>query len=57
MTNIKKHQMKNLCDGMKKVMGPTGENGNRVCWYIAIEKKYEEDTFGILDHNMIMIIT
>jgi hypothetical protein len=49
--------MKNLCDGMKKVMGPTGENGNRVCWYIAIEKKYEEDTFGILDHNMIMIIT
>ncbi len=39
MTNSKKHYMKNLSDGMKKVTGPTGENGNRVCQYIAIEKK------------------
>jgi hypothetical protein len=44
--------MKNLCDGMKKVMGPTGENGNRVCQYIAIEKKIMKKT-----HSGFLIIT
>jgi hypothetical protein len=38
-TNIKKHWMKNLCNGMRKLAGRMGENGDRVCWCIAIEKK------------------
>jgi hypothetical protein len=38
-TDIKKHWMKNLCNGMKKVTDWTGENGDRACRCIAIEKK------------------
>jgi hypothetical protein len=37
--DIKKHWMKNLCNGMRKLTGHTGENGDRVCWCIAIKKK------------------
>ncbi len=37
-TNIKKHWMKNLCNGMRKLTGCLRENGDRVCWCIAIKK-------------------
>jgi hypothetical protein len=38
-TDIKKHWMKNLCNGMRKLMDRTEENGNRFGWCIAIKKK------------------
>jgi hypothetical protein len=43
-TNVKKHWMKNLCNSMKKPMGWTGENGDRICRCIAIEKKIMRKT-------------
>jgi hypothetical protein len=43
-TNIKKHWMKNLCNGMKKVTVWTGENVNRICWCISIKKKIMKKT-------------
>ncbi len=30
-TNVKKHWLKNLCNSMKKPMGRTGDNGDRIC--------------------------
>jgi hypothetical protein len=30
-TDVKKHWLKNLCNSMKKPMGQTGENGDRIC--------------------------
>jgi hypothetical protein len=44
MTNIKKHWIKNLCNGMRKLTGHTGENGDRVCRCIAIKKKIIKKT-------------
>ena len=37
-TDVKKHWIKNLCNGMKKPTGSTGENNDRVHRCIAIEK-------------------
>ena len=42
--DIKKHWMKNLCNNMKKPTGSTGENGDRVCKCISIEKKIMRKT-------------
>ena len=42
--DIKKHWMKNLCNSMKKPTGSTGENGDRVCKCISIEKKIMRKT-------------
>jgi hypothetical protein len=44
-TDVKKHWMKNLCNSMKKPMGRTGENCDRICR--NQEKDHEEDTFRI----------
>jgi hypothetical protein len=43
-TDVKKQWMKNLCNSMKKPTGWTGENGDRICWCIAIEKKIMRKT-------------
>ena len=42
--DIKKHWNKNLCNNMKKPTGSTGENGDRVCRCIGIEKKIIKKT-------------
>jgi hypothetical protein len=37
--DVKNHWMKKLCNGMKKPMGKTGENGDRIHECIAIERR------------------
>jgi hypothetical protein len=42
--DVKKHWIKNLCNNMKKPTGKTGEDGNRIDWCMAIEKKIMKKT-------------
>jgi hypothetical protein len=43
-TEVKKHWLKNLCNSMKKPTGWTGENGDRICQCIVIEKNIMRKT-------------
>ena len=43
-TDVKKHWIKNLCNGMKKPTGSTGEKTDRVHQCIAIEKQILDKT-------------
>jgi hypothetical protein len=43
-TDIKKHWIKNLFNNMKKLTGRTGEDGDRINWCMAIEKKIMRKT-------------
>ena len=48
-TDVKKHWIKNLCNGMKKPTGSTGKNNDRVHRCIAIEKLILDKTnLGLL---------
>jgi hypothetical protein len=43
-TDMKKHLIKVLCNGMKKPMGRMGEAGDQIHWCMVIEKKLLETT-------------